>query len=134
MGDGRWETGDGRRETGDRRRETLDGRCRGRAVGRYSNPAGSGVALRGITCGILKYRGRCPLNNSIRRSLVLAAALAVACGGATDPFKAKIPGDGIAAIDTAMMMRHIGVLAADSLLGRAPGTLGEEKTIAYVEA
>jgi len=74
------------------------------------------------------------LNNSIRRSLVLAASLAVACGGDADPFKAKIPGDGIAAIDTAMMMHHISVLADDSLLGRAPGTLGEERTAAYVEA
>ncbi len=74
------------------------------------------------------------MNNSIRRSLVLGAALAVACGGETDPFKAKIPGDGIAAIDTAMMMHHIKVLADDSLLGRAPGTLGEERTAAYVEA
>ncbi len=71
---------------------------------------------------------------SIRRSLVLAAALAVACGGESDPFKAKIPGDGVAAIDTAMMMHHISVLASDSLLGRAPGTLGEERTAAYVEA
>ena len=74
------------------------------------------------------------MKSSIRRSLVLAAALAVACGGETDPFKAKIPGDGIAAIDTAMMMHHINVLADDSLLGRAPGTLGEERTVAYVES
>lgn len=74
------------------------------------------------------------MNNSIRRSLVLAATLAVACGGEADPFKAKIPGDGIAAIDTAMLMHHISVLADDSLLGRAPGTLGEERTIAYVES
>lgn len=74
------------------------------------------------------------MNTSIRRSLVLAATLAVACGGEADPFKAKIPGDGIAAIDTAMMMHHIRVLADDSLLGRAPGTLGEERTAAYIEA
>jgi Zn-dependent M28 family amino/carboxypeptidase len=74
------------------------------------------------------------LNNYIRRSLVLGVALTVSCGGEADPFKAKIPGDGIAAIDTAMLMHHINVLADDSLLGRAPGTLGETRTIAYVES
>lgn len=74
------------------------------------------------------------MNNYIRRSLVLGVALTVSCGGEADPFKAKIPGDGIAAIDTAMLMHHINVLADDSLLGRAPGTLGETRTIAYVES
>lgn len=75
------------------------------------------------------------MTHTIRRSLILAAAFAVACGSSdSDPFKQKIPGDGIAAIDTASLMHHIRVLADDSLLGRAPGTLGEEKTAAYVEA
>ncbi len=70
----------------------------------------------------------------MRRSLILAAALAAACGGETDPTHAKVPSGGVAAIDTAMLMHHISVLADDSLLGRAPGTLGEERTVAYVEA
>ena len=73
--------------------------------------------------------------NFIRRSSFLAAAAIVACsGGDSDPTSAKIPGEGIAAIDTAMLMHHIAVLASDSLMGRAPGTPGEEKTSAYVEA
>ena len=65
---------------------------------------------------------------------MLAAALAVACGGETDPTKLKIPGEGIAAIDTAMLMRHIRVLADDSLQGRAPGTIGEELPANYAKA
>ena len=40
----------------------------------------------------------------------------------------------IAALDTATLMQHIRVLAADSLLGRAPGSVGEDKTVAYLEA
>ncbi|MBI2408575.1 MAG: M28 family peptidase [Gemmatimonadetes bacterium] len=67
-------------------------------------------------------------------SLFLAAAFAVACGGEANPYKEKIPGDGVSAIDTAVLMRHIRVLADDSLQGRAPGTLGEERTAAYLEA
>jgi hypothetical protein len=50
--------------------------------------------------------------------LVLALALAVACGGEADPFKTKSAGDGVDAIDPAMMMHHINVLADDSLLAR----------------
>ena len=38
----------------------------------------------------------------------------------------------IATIDTATLMQHIRVLAADSLLGRAPGSAGEEKTVRYL--
>jgi Zn-dependent M28 family amino/carboxypeptidase len=70
----------------------------------------------------------------IRRSFLLAALGAIACGGEADPTTAKFATEGMAAIDTAMLMHHIGVLADDSLLGRAPGTLGEDRTIAYVEA
>ncbi len=74
------------------------------------------------------------INRTRHYSLLLAAVLAAACAGETDPTRAKVSGEGIASIDTAVMMHHIGVLAADSLLGRAPGTLGEEKTSAYIEA
>ena len=45
-----------------------------------------------------------------------------------------VPAEGVAAIDTATLMSHIRVLADDSLLGRAPGSLGEERTVAYLEA
>ena len=35
-------------------------------------------------------------------------------------------------IDTASLLQHIKDLAADSMEGRAPGTPGEEKTVAYL--
>jgi len=44
-----------------------------------------------------------------------------------------VPAEALAAIDTATLMQHIRVLSADSLLGRLPGSLGEEKTVAYLE-
>jgi Zn-dependent M28 family amino/carboxypeptidase len=37
-------------------------------------------------------------------------------------------------VDTATLMHHIRVLSADSLMGRAPGSAGEDKTVAYLEA
>src|SRR5687768_13516867 len=46
----------------------------------------------------------------------------------------SVPGAALAAIDSADIMRHIRVLAHDSLLGRAPGTVGEDKTVAYLES
>ncbi len=45
-----------------------------------------------------------------------------------------VPAAAIAAIDTATVMRHIRVLAADSLMGRLPGSVGEDKTVAYLES
>ena len=68
------------------------------------------------------------------RNLLLTAALAVACTGGGDATKTRVPAEALAAIDTATLMQHIRVLADDSLLGRAPGTLGEEKTAAYLES
>ena len=66
--------------------------------------------------------------------LALAAALAGACAGNTDSTRAPVPAEAVAAIDTATLMGHIRVLASDSLLGRGPGTLGEERTAAYLES
>jgi Zn-dependent M28 family amino/carboxypeptidase len=43
------------------------------------------------------------------------------------------PADALAAIDTATLMGHLRVLAADSLQGRGPGTAGEDKTVGYLE-
>ncbi|HVZ47527.1 MAG TPA: M28 family metallopeptidase [Gemmatimonadaceae bacterium] len=45
-----------------------------------------------------------------------------------------VPPNALAAIDTATIMNHIRVLANDSLMGRGPGTAGEEKTVTYLEA
>ncbi|MBK8250859.1 MAG: M28 family peptidase [Gemmatimonadetes bacterium] len=70
-----------------------------------------------------------------RWSLPAIAAVSVACGSKETPAAgATMPAAGLAVIDTAGLMAHIRVLAHDSLLGRAPGSLGEERTVAYLES
>ncbi|HEX4936222.1 MAG TPA: M28 family metallopeptidase [Gemmatimonadaceae bacterium] len=72
---------------------------------------------------------------------VVMAAGAMACSapnekpeGAVEAAAAvAVPDAALAALDTATLMSHIRVLAADSLLGRGPGALGEDKTVAYLE-
>jgi len=72
---------------------------------------------------------------------LLAVLTALSCrspGGAPEsasgtPAAIAVPADAQVAIDTATLMRHIRVLASDSFQGRAPGTLGEERTVAYLE-
>jgi Zn-dependent M28 family amino/carboxypeptidase len=44
-----------------------------------------------------------------------------------------VPAEALAAVDTASLMRHIRDLAHDSMLGRAPGSLGEDRAVAYLE-
>ena len=78
--------------------------------------------------------------------VALAALLAAACSpGTADTTAANangaaaintdaVPAEAIAALDTATLMQHVRVLAADSLLGRQPGTLGEDRTAAYLES
>ena len=65
--------------------------------------------------------------------LLLAAA---ACQSASDrPATASsepVPAEAIAAVDTGTIMRHTRVLSADSLMGRQPGTPGEDKAVALV--
>ena len=73
--------------------------------------------------------------------VAVAACTAVACSA---PDKAAtesaattsevVPAEALAVIDTATLMRHIRVLAKDSLLGRQPGSVGEDKTVAYLES
>ena len=84
-----------------------------------------------------------PRTSSALRSPLAAVALAslsLACGsgseqgaGAASTLTMPVPAEALAAIDTATLMQHIRVLSADSLLGRLPGSLGEEKTVAYLE-
>ncbi|MEP6780237.1 MAG: M28 family metallopeptidase [Gemmatimonadaceae bacterium] len=57
------------------------------------------------------------------------AAISSAPAGAGEP----VPAEAIAVIDSATLMRHIRVLANDSLMGRQPGSAGEDKTVAYLE-
>jgi Zn-dependent M28 family amino/carboxypeptidase len=70
--------------------------------------------------------------------LVPAVLAAVACKASDAPpapavSPEAVPAEASAAIDTATLMRHIRILSADSLMGRAPGTAGEDKTVAYLE-
>jgi Zn-dependent M28 family amino/carboxypeptidase len=64
------------------------------------------------------------------------ALVAIACGrsGGERTAALPVPPEALAAIDTATLMRHIRVLADDSLLGRLPGSAGEDKTVAYLES
>ena len=65
--------------------------------------------------------------------LALVTAAAACRPAAAPPGGVAVPPEALAAVDTATLMGHIRVLAADSLMGRGPGTAGEEKTVAYLE-
>ena len=67
----------------------------------------------------------------LMRGFVLLAVGACRSQGTMD--NGPVPPEALAAIDTATLMNHIRVLAADSLMGRLPGSAGEEKTVAYLE-
>jgi len=66
---------------------------------------------------------------------LLAPLCAVAAGCSADLSGAgpAVPAAALATLDTATLMNHIRVLADDSLLGRAPGSLGEQRTVRYLE-
>ena len=73
--------------------------------------------------------------------VAVTACVAVACSapdkattGSGSTANDAVPAEALAAIDTATLMRHVRVLANDSLLGRQPGSLGEDKTVAYLES
>ena len=69
-----------------------------------------------------------------RASLFVVSFTVAACAGeSASDAGPVVPAAATAAIDTATIMGHIRVLAADSLMGRAPGSPGEEKTVAYLE-
>ena len=70
------------------------------------------------------------------RVLVASVVAVAACQPKGDKPAAgePVPAEAVAAIDTATIMRHIRVLAADSLMGRAPGSAGEDKTVTYLES
>ena len=46
---------------------------------------------------------------------------------------AEIPVSALPKVDAAKILDHIKVLSADDMEGRAPGTAGEEKAVAYIE-
>jgi len=68
-------------------------------------------------------------------AVLLPCLLLAACGvrQAGPPGHETVPPEAVAALDTATLLSHIRVLAHDSLEGRAPGSPGEAKTVAYLE-
>ncbi len=75
------------------------------------------------------------MSRTLCLTLAATAAATLACGGeSTAGSGPALPAAVTAAVDTATLMRHIRVLAHDSLLGRAPGSLGEDRTVAYLES
>ncbi len=76
------------------------------------------------------------ITRPFRASILTAVILSAACGGkgSSSDTTSPVPAEALAAIDTATVMQHIRVLAHDSLMGRAPGSPGEEKSIAYLES
>ena len=76
---------------------------------------------------------------SFARLSVTLLVVASACQSKTDAPPATaaaepVPAEAVAAIDTGTLMRHIRVLSNDSLMGRQPGSAGEDKTVAYLES
>jgi Zn-dependent M28 family amino/carboxypeptidase len=76
-------------------------------------------------------------------ALVLVCVTATACSGAPPaaapveleaqaPSADRIPIGQLPDVDTAALLEHVKVLSSDDFGGRAPGTPGEEKTVAYL--
>ena len=82
------------------------------------------------------------MNNKLKLTLLAATLTAAACASLPPPAETMstfdageswaAPQDALATITAADLMRHIEVLASDKFEGRAPGTKGEEKTVAYL--
>lgn len=64
----------------------------------------------------------------------ILAIFLLALLGACESDLGKKDDSGAEAIDGIGMIRHVGVLAADEMRGRAPGSAGEDKTVEYVSA
>lgn len=67
------------------------------------------------------------------RYLLLLASLAAACNTGNPSAGSADDSTAIKAIDSAGLVRDINVLASDEFMGRKPFTIGEEKTLAYLE-
>jgi len=66
-------------------------------------------------------------------ALVLMASCAPGETASRSNDAPQVPAEAVAVLDTATLMTHIRALSDDSMLGRAPGSLGEERTVAYLE-
>ena len=68
-----------------------------------------------------------------RRSHALAVTLLVAAASLpAAPAADSVPLKALPAVDAAGVLTHVKALASDAFEGRAPGTPGEEKTVAYL--
>ena len=69
---------------------------------------------------------------------LMACVTSGACGGSSDSAQpapegaAQVPAASMPKIEAQPIMEHIKVLASDEYEGRAPGTPGEDKTVAYL--
>jgi Zn-dependent M28 family amino/carboxypeptidase len=77
----------------------------------------------------------------MRNMLVAVAGLALAACGAADraavtdtPVTLEAMQPALASFTTESLLRRIEALSHDSMLGRAPGTVGEERTVRFLEA
>ncbi len=81
------------------------------------------------------------MHRPILRPVLLALTLLAGCGpkepvasggsGAAAP-AASVPAAALAVLDTGSFMAHVRALADDSMLGRGPGSLGEDRSVAYI--
>jgi Zn-dependent M28 family amino/carboxypeptidase len=74
---------------------------------------------------VIKFRNPC--------NLWIAVAVLAGCSPGGESAPDAVPPEALAAIDTATIMTHVRALADDSMLGRAPGSLGEDRAVAYIE-
>ena len=77
------------------------------------------------------------MSRPVVRLLVSGLLVAAACKPTDEPpapgvSPVAVPAEALSAIDSGTLMSYVRVLASDSLLGRAPGTVGEDRTIAYL--
>jgi hypothetical protein len=73
-----------------------------------------------------------------RLASLMVLALVAACGGdrarSGDPASANPAPAALDAITADRLMNDIRILSSDSLQGRLPGSLGEERTVAFLES
>ncbi len=63
---------------------------------------------------------------------ILGVLVVAACAGDTEDAPIAVPATGLEAISAGGLAAAIGVLAHDSLEGRAPGTAGEDRTLRFL--
>src|SRR4051794_24890402 len=78
------------------------------------------------------------------KRIIVLAALTTACSSAPPPpppppaaaaapsTQGRVPIGQLPAVDTRALLEHVKVLSSDEYEGRAPGTKGEELSVAYI--